>query len=269
MNTSQNKCRLDRLLVSRGLAKSRHQAQGVILARQVLVDGQVAQKTGQLVSQEAQITLKSPPPYVSRGGIKLESAIKQFSIAIENKVALDIGASTGGFTDCLLQHGASKVYAVDVGYGQLAWELRQDPRVKVLDRTNARYLKFTDLGEPVAVVTIDVSFISLTKILPQLIPLLIPTADVIALAKPQFEVGRGEVGRNGVIREPEKHRQVLTKLIMFAQEIDFHIGGISRSPILGAKGNVEFLLYLTIGRTLPRLDISWLIEKLVDNKADN
>jgi 23S rRNA (cytidine1920-2'-O)/16S rRNA (cytidine1409-2'-O)-methyltransferase len=253
------------LLVARGLAQSRHQAQGLILARQVLVNGRLCQKAGQLVPQDAQLEVKAKLPYVGRGGLKLEAALEQFGIVVRDRPALDVGASTGGFTDCLLQQGASRVYAVDVGYGQLAWKLRQDSRVVVLDKTNIRYLKPEDLGERVELVTVDVSFISLTKVLPPIIPLLAKVAEIIALVKPQFEVGRGEVGKSGVVRESQKHRQVLTKLALYAQDLGFSLGGIGRSPVLGAKGNVEFFLYLVWGKATPPLDGQQLIEQVVKN----
>lgn len=257
------KSRLDKLLVAKGLVQSRHQAQGLILARQVLVDGQMVDKAGQMVAADARLELKATLPYVGRGGLKLEGALKEFDIGVKGKTALDVGASTGGFTDCLLQQGAARVYALDVGYGQLAWKLRQDHRVVVLDKTNVRYLKPDGLGEPVDLVTIDVSFISLIKVIPPIIPLLKPAADIIALVKPQFEVGKGEVGKGGVVREQRKHRQVLTKLISFAQELGLSVKGISSSCILGAKGNTEFFLYLTLASLASPIDSQELIEQVM------
>ncbi len=258
------KSRLDKLLVSKGLLPSRHQAQGLILARQVLVNGQVVDKAGQLVASDARLELKAVCRYVGRGGLKLEGALDKFSLSVENKVALDVGASTGGFTDCLLKRGASRVYALDVGYGQLAWKLQQHPRVVMLDKTNVRYLKPEDLGDQVELVTIDVSFISLTKVMPAIIPLLKPSADIIALVKPQFEVGKGELGKGGIVKDPRKHQQVLTKLVAFSQELGLSLKGISRSPILGAKGNVEFFLYLTSAKTASPVDSQELIEQVME-----
>ncbi|RTZ91467.1 MAG: TlyA family rRNA (cytidine-2'-O)-methyltransferase, partial [Deltaproteobacteria bacterium] len=184
----------------------------------------------------------NPLPYVSRGGLKLEAALKAFNLDVRDHVALDVGASTGGFTDCLLQHGAKRVYAVDVGYGQLDWKLRQDPRVIVIERTNARYLTREIIPESIQVATMDVSFISVTKIIPKIREFLSPGATLVCLVKPQFEVGKGEVGKGGIVKDPEKHRQVLEKIVTFCKELGFTILGWIPSPILGAKGNREFLL---------------------------
>jgi 23S rRNA (cytidine1920-2'-O)/16S rRNA (cytidine1409-2'-O)-methyltransferase len=209
----------------------------------VFVDGTRIDKAGTLVEEDSNIVIKdSPLRYVSRGGIKLEAALREFKIDVHDKVALDIGASTGGFTDCLLQHGARKVYAVDVGYGQLDWKLRQEPRVVVMERINARYLKPEDIGEPVDISTIDVSFISLTKIIPPVSKILKPSGVLIALIKPQFEVGRGEVGRGGIVRDENKHREVINKIDRFLEGLNFKILGVIPSPILGADGNKEFLV---------------------------
>jgi 23S rRNA (cytidine1920-2'-O)/16S rRNA (cytidine1409-2'-O)-methyltransferase len=258
------KSRLDKLLVSRGLVSSRHQAQSLILARQVSVNGQLVDKAVQSVPDDAQVELKAVCPYVGRGGLKLEGALDKFSLPVDGKVALDVGASTGGFTDCLLKRGASKVYALDVGYGQLAWKLQQHPRVVVLDKTNVRYLKPADLGEPLELVTIDVSFISLTKVMPAILPLIKPDAEILALAKPQFEVGKGEVGRSGVVRSPQQHLAVLNKLVLYAESLGLSLKGICRSPLLGAKGNVEFFLYLTQAATASVADSRQLIEQAVE-----
>ena len=237
--------RLDQLLVARGLAESRAKAQALIQAGQVLVDGQLRDKPGMLVPEDAEISLKERPRYVSRGGEKLEAALRAFGIDPRGKVCLDIGASTGGFTDCLLQHGAGKVYAVDVGKGQLHWKLRTDPRVVVREGLNARYLSYQDIGEPVDLATVDVSFISLKLVLPPLQGIVRPEGDVIALVKPQFEAGRDKVGRGGVVRDPEVHREVLFGIAHFAEEeLDWSVAGAIRSPLLGPAGNVEFLLHL-------------------------
>ncbi len=258
------KSRLDKLLVGKGLVSSRHQAQGLILARQVSVNGQVVDKAGQLVPDDAQVKLKATCPYVGRGGLKLEGALDTFGLPVENKVALDVGASTGGFTDCLLQRGASKVFAVDVGYGQLAWKLQQDSRVLLLDKTNVRYLKPEDLGEQVELVTIDVSFISLTKVIPALFPLIKPAAEIIALVKPQFEVGKCAVGRSGIVKRLDQHRQVLTTLTLYIEDMGLSLKGVCRSPIRGAKGNAEFFLYITSQKTAAPVDTHKLIEQALE-----
>jgi len=188
--------------------------------------------------------------YVSRGGIKLEHALKEFNINPQGKIAIDVGASTGGFTDCLLQHGAAKVYSVDVAYGQFAWKLRQDPRVKVIERTNVRYLTLKDLGlatSDIGLCTIDVSFISLSKVLPAVYDLLAERAEVIALIKPQFEARREQVGKGGIIKDPKVHEEVIEKAKKSAQEVGFKIKGVIQSPIEGADGNIEFLIYLLKG----------------------
>jgi len=239
------KQRLDKLLVLRGLAPTRERAQGLILAGVVLVNEQRVDKPGTLVDEGADVRVTGGDhPYVGRGGIKLEKALQEFKVSVQGKVALDVGASTGGFTDCLLQHGAQRVYAVDVGYGQLAWKLRQDPRVVVLERTNVRHVTPQTFGEKMQLAVIDLSFISLTKVLPGIRDLLEPGAEVLALVKPQFEVGKGEVGKRGVVRSPEKHRQVLNNLRRFAEELGFKVKGVIPSPIKGAKGNVEFFMHL-------------------------
>ncbi len=238
------------LLLEKGLSKSREEARGLILAGQVFVEGQRIDKAGYQIPEEATITIQGKiSPYVSRGGIKLEEALRVFAIPVVGKIALDVGASTGGFTDCLLQHGAIRVYALDVGYGQLAWSLRHDPRVVVMEKVNARYLTPEMLPEKVDLVTIDVSFISLTLILPAIQRLLNPKGEVIALIKPQFEVGKGAVGKGGVVREEAERQAVVNRLTLFAQERGFHIGGVIPSPIRGPKGNQEFLLYLRLDQS--------------------
>ena len=237
------KKRLDLLLEERGLFRSRSQARWAILAGEVLVDGRVVDKPGAQVRADARIELRERPRYVSRGGLKLEWALRAFGVDVQGKVAVDVGASTGGFTDCLLQHGARRVYAVDVGYGQLDWRLRRDERVVVLERVNARYLRPEQLGEAVDLATIDVSFISLKLILPPLRAVVKPAGELIALVKPQFEAGRAQV-RGGVVRDPEVHLQVLEELAHFTGEIGLSLLGATWSPLLGPEGNIEFFLYL-------------------------
>jgi 23S rRNA (cytidine1920-2'-O)/16S rRNA (cytidine1409-2'-O)-methyltransferase len=240
----KQRVRIDRLLVARGLVETREKARAMIMAGEVLVDEQKVTKPGRPVASEAVIRLLAErPKYVSRAGRKLEAALEEFHIDVREKVCLDIGASTGGFTDCLLQHGARKVYAVDVGSGQLHWNLRQDPRVVVRDRVNARYLTSEVVPEPVDFVSCDVSFISVTLILSVLPPLLKPSAEMVVLAKPQFEVGKGEVGKGGIVRDPELHQQVVAKVTAAVREIGFQRVLHQESPILGAQGNKEFLVY--------------------------
>ncbi|MBI2876568.1 MAG: TlyA family RNA methyltransferase [Candidatus Tectomicrobia bacterium] len=238
--------RLDSLLLERGLVPSRQQARSLILAGKVRVEDQVIDKAGALVSLEARIAVEAEAhcPYVSRGGLKLERALEAFALSLAGKVALDAGASTGGFTDCLLQRGCRRVYAVDVGYGQLDWKLRQDPRVVVIERQNLRYLTPQDLPEPVDLVTLDLSFISLTLVLPVVQKLLPPTGEIVALVKPQFEVGKGEVGKGGVVRDPQKHACVLQKVIECAEALGLFLQGLIRSPLKGPKGNIEYLVHL-------------------------
>lgn len=236
--------RLDRLLVERGLAESREKAQGLILAGQILVNEQKEEKCGTLVGPQAALRLLGEAPkYVSRGGLKLEGALEHFRINPDARVCLDIGASTGGFTDCLLQHGAGKVFAVDGGTHQLAWKLRRDSRVVVLEKTNARYLTFDRIGTLVDLVTIDVSFISVTLILPSLVPLLAPGADAIVLVKPQFEVGKGQVGKGGIVRDPAQQQEAVAKVSRKLLELGFSNLSSMESPLLGAEGNREFFLH--------------------------
>ena len=236
--------RLDQLVVDRGFAPSRERARALILAGQVSVDGQPHTKAGTQVDASADVTLIAPDhPYVGRGGLKLAHALDTFGIGVDGRDALDIGASTGGFTDVLLQRGASRVIALDVGHGQIDWTLRTDPRVVVIEHFNARHLTPGDLPGPVDIVTIDVSFISLRQILPVVPPLLRPRADVIALVKPQFEAGRGEI-RKGVIRDADVHARVVDEVAAAAREVGLNSVASTPSPITGAKGNVEFLLHL-------------------------
>ena len=241
------KKRLDSLLVERGIIQSRERAKGLILSGDVSVNGNPVNKAGILVDEDAEIKLTGKDiPYVSRGGLKLEKAIREFNLNVKDKVAIDVGASTGGFTDCLLQNGVKKVYAVDVGYGQLAWKLRNDPRVTVIERKNVRYLKPDDIGEPVDIATIDVSFISLKLVLPVVKNLLKENGEIIALIKPQFEVGKDEVEKGGIVRDREKHERVISEIKSFAIDSGFKVLNITESPIAGQKGNVEFLIYLRI-----------------------
>jgi len=239
-----SKRRIDSLLVERGLADSQAKAQALIMAGEVVVAGKAAIKPGTLVPEEAAITILEPPPFVGRGGIKLEYALNQFQLEVFAKVAADIGASTGGFTDCLLKRGASRVYAIDVGYGQLDYHLRQDPRVVVMDRVNARYP--ISLPEKVDLATIDVSFISVEKIISSVAGLLNDDGYIIGLIKPQFEAKRAEVGKGGVIKEPVVHARVLGRFIAWIIEHNFSLGGLVASPILGASGNKEFLILLRL-----------------------
>jgi 23S rRNA (cytidine1920-2'-O)/16S rRNA (cytidine1409-2'-O)-methyltransferase len=236
------KPRLDRLLVERGLAASREKAQALIMAGEVLVDGQKAEKPGQPVAVECRLEVLARPPFVSRGGLKLDAALDHFAILVTGRVCLDIGASTGGFTDCLLQRGARRVHAVDVGSGQLDWKIRNDPRVVVHEKLNARYLRGEDIGEPVGLAVYDVSFISVTLILPAAMPLLQPGGEMVILVKPQFEVGKGLVGRGGIVREPELQEAACRRVSEAARQLGFGTD-IMESPILGAEGNREFLLY--------------------------
>lgn len=237
--------RLDKVLVEQGLAPSRERARALIMAGMVIVEDHAAVKAGEPVLPDARIRLKGVDhPYVSRGGLKLQKALDEFCIAVAGRVALDVGASTGGFTDCLLQRGVKKVYAVDVGYGQLAWKLRQDARVVNLEKTNIRYLEQSALGEIPDLAVIDASFISLDKILPRVIMLIAPHASIVALIKPQFEVGRGEVGKGGVVRDENKQQVVIGKISLLAEALGLHVKGVTESPITGPKGNREFLICL-------------------------
>jgi 23S rRNA (cytidine1920-2'-O)/16S rRNA (cytidine1409-2'-O)-methyltransferase len=237
--------RADKVLVERGLVDSRTRAQALILAGQVLVREQRIDKPGQLIDPNAEIRIKGATlRYAGRGGLKLEAALREFNIFPAGKNCLDVGASTGGFTDCLLQHGAACVWAIDVGHNQLVWRLRQDSRVVVLEGVNARNLDPGQFPVRFDLATIDVSFISLTKILPAVRPCLTDTADCIALIKPQFEVGKGEVGRGGIVTDPSKHQRVLNQIKDAATAIGFRPVGVIESPILGAEGNREFLMHL-------------------------
>ena len=239
------KKRLDVLLTERGLQESRQRAQAVIMSGQVFVNGQRVDKPGTAVANEAELEVRGHTlRYVSRGGLKLEKAMQTFPITLEGKTCADIGASTGGFTDCMLQNGARRVYAVDVGYGQLDWKLRSDERVVCLERTNARYLSTEQIPEPLDFASIDVSFISLKLIFPALYPLLREGGEIACLIKPQFEAGREKVGKKGVVRDPAVHLEVLQQFLRHAKENNFTVLGITYSPIRGPEGNIEYLGFL-------------------------
>ena len=243
-----SKERLDVYLVNNGFFPSREKARAAVMAGLVFVEGERVDKPGHPIKQEAQIQVQgNPNPYVSRGGLKLAKAVQSFAIDLENRVVMDIGASTGGFTDCALQNGARLVYAVDVGYGQLAWKLRSDPRVVTMERTNIRHLEPETLPELPSFVTIDVSFISLGLVLPRVNILTQPRAEGIALIKPQFEAGRERVGKKGVVREPEVHIDVIQKVVTVAQNLGWQVGGLDFSPVRGPEGNIEYLMYFLKG----------------------
>ncbi|HEX2954399.1 MAG TPA: TlyA family RNA methyltransferase [Bacillota bacterium] len=240
--------RLDQLLVEKGLFPSREKAQAAIMAGTVWVNGKRAEKAGHATEETASIELKGDTcPYVSRGGLKLARALQSFGITMEGKVCADIGASTGGFTDCMLKNGAVQVYAVDVGYGQLDWSLRNDPRVVVMERTNARYLKPEQLETKPVFASIDVSFISLKIIVPAVVQLLEKPAEIVALIKPQFEAGKDRVGKKGVVRSPEVHLDVIKETIEMGRKMGLVCSGLTYSPIKGPEGNVEFLIYWRVG----------------------
>lgn len=242
------KKRLDILLCERGMMESRQRAQAIIMSGQVYVGGQKADKAGTPTDETAEIEVRGKTlAYVSRGGLKLEKAMKTFPIVLKDAICGDIGASTGGFTDCMLQNGAKKVYAVDVGYGQLAWSLRSDPRVVCMERTNARYLTREQIPDPLDFASIDVSFISLRLILPAVRGLLREGGAVTCLIKPQFEAGREKVGKKGVVRDPAVHLEVLEQFLIHAREADFTVKDITFSPIRGPEGNIEYLGYLWAG----------------------
>jgi len=237
--------RLDKLLVERGLVQSREEGQARILAGEVFVGDRPATKAGSLIDLDAAIRLKgAASPYVSRGGVKLEKALREFGVDVKHKFVLDVGASTGGFTHCLLTFGARQVFAVDVGYGQLDWKLRNDPRVVVLEKSNIRFLEPAELPQPPQLATIDVSFISLRLVLPKVRDLLAPQGEVVALIKPQFEVGKGKVGKGGVVRDAGEHARVIEEIKAAAVSFGFAALGLVESPLLGPKGNKEFFIYL-------------------------
>lgn len=238
--------RLDVLLVKKGLAPSREKAKAVIMAGSVYVDGQKEDKAGSVFDEEsAQIEVRGHAlPYVSRGGLKLEKALKVFPITLTDKICMDIGASTGGFTDCMLQNGAAKVYSVDVGYGQLDWKLRQDDRVVCMEKTNFRYMTPEDIPDVLDFASVDVSFISLDKILTPAYALLKEQGEMVALIKPQFEAGREKVGKKGVVRDPKVHEEVISRIVRHADEVSFEVLDLSYSPIRGPEGNIEYLIHL-------------------------
>ena len=255
--------RLDVLLVKKGFYQSRERAKASIMAGIVYVDGQKSDKAGNMVDTEAEITVKENIcPYVSRGGLKLEKSMKIWPISLDNAVCMDIGASTGGFTDCMLQSGASKVYAVDVGYGQLDYKLRIDPRVVNMEKCNIRYLDFDEIPEPIDFISIDVSFISLKLVFPVASKLLGGNGSLVCLVKPQFEAAREQVGKKGIVRDKKVHRQVIENVIQYAEENGLCACGLTYSPVTGAKGNIEYLLFLT---KQPFEGYSAVDESTVDN----
>lgn len=237
--------RLDVLLVKRNLAASREKAKAIIMSGSVFVDGQREDKAGTSFSEEVQIEVRGHTmPYVSRGGLKLEKALQNFDVTVADKVCTDVGSSTGGFTDCMLQNGAKKVFAIDVGRGQLDWKLRQDERVICMEKTNIRYVTPEDIGEPVDFSSVDVSFISLTKVLVPIRDYLTEHGQIVALIKPQFEAGREKVGKKGVVREKSTHIEVITRVVQYALEIGFKVLNLEFSPIKGPEGNIEYLVHL-------------------------
>jgi 23S rRNA (cytidine1920-2'-O)/16S rRNA (cytidine1409-2'-O)-methyltransferase len=251
----QEKERLDKLLVQKGLVGSRERARTLIMSGQVSVNGIITNKTGTKVLPSSDIKIKDDfSPYVSRGGEKLEGFFKAFPLALKDKVAMDIGASTGGFTHCLLKKGVKKVYAIDVGYGQLDWHLRNNPRVINMEKVNIRYLDPSSIKEIIDLVAIDVSFISLKLVLPAISKFLANDAEAIALIKPQFEVGKNEVEKRGVIKDKTKHKRVLIEIAEFSRSLGWKVRGVLRSPLLGAKGNIEFFIYLSLSVTASSIE---------------
>lgn len=244
--SEKRKERLDKLLLERGLLKSREKARALIMGGRVWVDGNRVEKAGKEVDLHAHIVFEETCPFVSRGGLKLDGALDYFRINVKDKIILDVGASTGGFTDCLLQKGAKKVYALDVGYGLLDWSLRNDDRVIPIERKNIRYFTLNELGEKVDMSVIDVSFISLKKVITAVIKCTKKGGEILPLIKPQFEVGKGEVGKGGIVRDPEKHMMVLENMTQFIDTLGLRIKGSVESPIKGAKGNKEFWIYTTV-----------------------
>lgn len=266
---SDKKERLDILLVEKGIFSSRERAKTSIMAGKIFVDGQRIDKAGEKVSVNSEIIFKGQEiPYVSRGGLKLEKAMKEFNITLNDKVCMDIGASTGGFTDCMLQNNAKKVFSVDVGYGQFAWKLRTDERVVCMERTNIRYVKPEDIGVKLDFASIDVSFISLKKIMPATKELLDDKGEVVALIKPQFEAGREKVGKKGVVRDINVHKEVVMDIVTFLIKEDFNILGVSFSPIKGPEGNIEYLVYFSKDKNKESVFEIEDIEKVV-NESHN
>jgi 23S rRNA (cytidine1920-2'-O)/16S rRNA (cytidine1409-2'-O)-methyltransferase len=257
-----SKQRLDMLLVERGLAPSREKARGMIMAGEVSVNGQIVDKPGSQTQPTAELTTKEKPRFVSRGGEKLAGALKAFNLDVQGRICADVGASTGGFTDCLLQNGVSRVYSIDVGYGQLDYALRQDKRVVVMERTNARYVE--KLDENVNLVTVDASFISLKLLLPVIKGWLQSQSDVIPLIKPQFEAGKQDVGKGGVVKNPDTHIRVIDEILSFAQHEGFKVKGLALSPLKGPAGNIEFLAWLSWGDLqADSLEIMPLIQTII------
>lgn len=265
--------RLDVLLVKRNLASSREKAKAIIMSGNVFVDGQREDKAGTSFSEEVQIEVRGHAlPYVSRGGLKLEKAMKNFDVSMEGKVCTDVGSSTGGFTDCMLQNGAVKVFAIDVGHGQLDWKLRQDERVVCMEKTNIRYVQPEDLGEPIDFSSIDVSFISLTKVLLPIRNYLKENGEIVALIKPQFEAGREKVGKKGVVREKSTHIEVIEKVTNYAVSIGFEVAALEFSPIKGPEGNIEYLVHLKKrpeeeARIVESVDIRGTVDSAFDTLA--
>lgn len=262
---AEKKVRLDLLLLEKGIFTSRERAKACIMAGEIFVDGIRKDKCGEKINVDGKIQFKGKTmPYVSRGGYKLEKAIKEFNVDLNEKICLDIGASTGGFTDCMLQNNAKRVYSIDVGYGQLAWKLRIDPRVVCMERTNFRHMKFEDIGEHADFASIDVSFISLQKIIPAAINILGDKGEIVALIKPQFEAGREKVGKKGVVREKSTHIEVIENIVEFVKTLDLKIKAISYSPIKGPQGNIEYLLYITKDKEYNEIFSKKLINDIVD-----
>ena len=244
--------RLDKLLVDRGLVASREEGRGRILAGDVLVNERPSTKAGNLIDEQAAIRIKAKArPYASRGGSKLETALERFDLDVSGKIVIDVGASSGGFSDCLLAHGARQIFAVDVGYGQLDWRLRNDPRIVVFEKTNIRYLDLSALPYPADIATIDVSFISLKLVLPPVKALLRPENQIMALIKPQFEVGKGKVGKGGVVRSPDEHQRVIEEIKAAATALGYGVCGVIESPLLGPAGNKEFFIHLSASPSAP------------------
>ncbi|MEO8607638.1 MAG: TlyA family RNA methyltransferase [Chloroflexota bacterium] len=256
------KQRLDLLLIERGLAPSREKARAMIMAGEVSVNGNVSDKPGTQIQVAAEVKIRNKPRFVSRGGEKLAWALQEFQIDVNGKICADVGASTGGFTDCLLQNGAHKVYAIDVGYGQLDYSLRKDARVVVLERTNARFLQ--NLEESVNMVVVDASFISLKLLLPTIAHWLLPDAEIVTLIKPQFEAGKDEVGKGGVVKNRDTHMHVINEILFFAHQQQFSIRGLTTSPLKGPAGNIEFLAWLARDNRLESHAIDDLIASVFD-----
>lgn len=261
--------RLDVLLVKRKLAESREKAKAVIMAGTVFVDGQREDKAGSTFGEDVEIEVRGHVlPYVSRGGLKLEKAMKNFDVDVKGKICTDVGASTGGFTDCMLQNGAEKVYAIDVGRGQLDWKLRNDKRVVCMEKTNIRYVKPEDIGETVDFSSIDVSFISLTKVLIPIRDYLNDSGEIVALIKPQFEAGREKVGKKGVVRDKDTHLEVIRKIMDYAMSIGFDLLALDFSPIRGPEGNIEYLIHLKKSGNAQGMDFGLAPDRIVDSAFD-